>query len=95
MFIIISNENEYEIYEIIKSLCKNIGILCYELADIESSLLSLTWIETIQYIDNDCLNDFEYIENILRSFGYTLNVVINHRYDFMLNIDSIVEKIPK
>jgi len=58
-------------------------------------LLSLTWIETIQYTDNNCLDDFECIENVLRSFGQTLDIVINYTYEFLLDLNSIAKKIPK
>ncbi|GEM_PF-6406880 len=58
-------------------------------------MLSLTWIETIQYTDNNCLDDFECIENVLRSFGQTLDIVINYTYEFLLDLNSIAKKIPK
>lgn len=76
-------------------MCRSIGVLCYEPDDLDDPLLSLTWIETLQYIDDECLDDFECTENVLKSFGCTLDIVINYQYEFLLDLSSVAKKLEK
>lgn len=81
--------------EAIRILCKEIKILCYEPTDRETSLMSLIWLETIQYMDEGCLEDVECIENLLESFGYSLSFAIKYEYHIQLDLGTILEKLYK
>lgn len=84
-----SSSKNREVLEVAEKICEETSIICYKPRDIETSILSLTWLETLQYADEECVKDFECIENMLRSFGYALKMAIEYEYSFSIDLEKI------
>lgn len=91
MIVSASSRNREEVYSSVKVVCKASGVACYEASDYDEYLLSLTWLDTIQYIyDVDgCVDDLGCLEALLKLFGDALGIAAGEDYIFEIDLERL------
>lgn len=95
MILYASSASEHELAEMRKELCKDLGLLCggSEGEDREVMALSLAWLETVQYVEEGCMDDITCVEKVLRSFGYALSAAIEGSYHFAIDPEALARRV--
>jgi len=77
--------------EAVSTICRSTGLLCYDPIDEFEPLLSLTWTETLLYLESfsDCVGDPECARSILNVFCETLKVAESESYVFVVDMERL------
>ncbi len=80
-----------EVSSSVKMVCKASGVACYEASDDGEYLLTLAWLDTIQYIyDVDgCIDDLGCVEALLKLFGDVLGIAVREDYVFEIDLEKL------
>jgi len=76
----------------LSTICSATSILCYDPNNDVEPLISLSWIETLSYLESfkECVEDFDCAKNVLNSFGLTLKLTLEKSYIFTIDVEKIV-----
>jgi len=92
MAVLVIDSNDYdERVRVLSTICSVAGILCYDPSDDIKPLISLSWIETLSYLESfkECIEDSDCARNVLNSFGKTLKLALEKSYIFTIDIEKI------
>jgi len=89
--LVIDSSNSGECIRALNTICSSIDILCYDPSNDIEPLISLSWIETLSYIESfmECIEDSYCSRNVLNSFGETLKLALEKSYIFRIYIERI------
>ena len=82
-----------KILETLTTLCRETEHFCYTPRDHVEMLLSLSWAETIQYVESGCTTDVYCSSNILDSFATVLSLAMECKYVFNISTDLVKTKL--
>jgi len=89
--LVVDSGNSIECVKALNAVCSAAGILCYDPSDDIEPLISLTWIETLSYLESfkECVEDPDCAKNVLNSFGHTLRLALEKNYVFTIDIERV------
>jgi len=89
--LVVESDNCDECVKALNAICSATGILCYDPSDNIKPLISLSWIETLSYLESfkECAEDVDCAKNVLNSFGQTLKLALEKSYIFAINIERV------
>jgi len=90
--LVVGSGNSGECVKALNAICSATGILCYNPDNDIKPLISLSWIETLSYLESfkECAEDSDCAKNVLNSFGQTLKLALEKSYIFTIDIEKIV-----
>jgi len=91
--LVVDSGNCGECVRALNAICSVVGILCYNPSDDIKPLISLSWIETLSYLESfkECAEDYDCAKNVLNSFGQTLKLALLQSYIFTIDIERVAK----
>lgn len=87
--IAIDSSNTNDIVNALNLLCRETKYFCFKPRDYAEALISLSWAETIQFTDVECIKDTSCALNVLRSFAEVLTLALDQKYTFTIDIRAV------
>ena len=91
--LIVEDINSYLAVDALHTLCRETGYFCYSPRDAVELALSLSWAETVQFIESGCLKSVRCLSTVLNTFANAVDLALRDTYIFNIDLDELKKKL--